>query len=250
MAEFQDHFSGHASRYAAARPTYPAGLFDWLAGRIDRRELAWDAATGNGQCAAALADRFRSVHATDASAEQIAAAEAIPGVTFAVETAESPSLADDTVDLVTVAQAAHWFELDRFHEAARRCLRPGGVLAMWCYELCRIDPDVDAVVEEYYRSLDDYWPPARALVEDRYRSLAFPFDEIEAPAFEMTCAWTVDDFLAYLGTWSATRRCAEATGVDPLSSIAEPLRDRWGDGERAIRWPLAMRVGRNGRAGD
>src|SRR5690606_31583471 len=128
---FHDHFSGHAAGYAQARPTYPEALFDWLAAQCAQRELAWDAGCGNGQAAIALARHFARVIATEPSAEQVAQAPAHPRVEYRVEPAESPSLADASADLVTVAQAMHWFDLDRFHVGVRRVLRPGGLVAVW-----------------------------------------------------------------------------------------------------------------------
>ncbi|MEM9018222.1 MAG: class I SAM-dependent methyltransferase [Verrucomicrobiota bacterium] len=243
--KFRDHFSSHAELYASARPTYPAELFQWLVGLVDRHDMAWDAATGNGQAAVALKPFFSRVHATDASAEQIRSAPAVEGISFLAEAAESPSLEADSVDMITVAQAAHWFDLDRFFKASAFVLRPEGVLALWCYERCTIASEIDAVIESYYQSLDPYWPPQRALIESRYATLEFPFLEIPAPAFEMKLAWTSAQLVAYLESWSATQRAAASLAKDPLASIRAELPMLWGDETRIVRWPIAMRVGRS-----
>jgi len=131
--KFRDHFSGVAADYAAYRPQYPAALFDWLASVSPRCELAWDCACGSGQASLPLASRFALVAASDASAIQVATATASENIRYLVAAAETAPLADGTVDLVTVAQALHWFVGDEFFAEVRRVGRPGGVFAAWTY---------------------------------------------------------------------------------------------------------------------
>src|SRR5215470_15770711 len=130
---FKDHFSASAAGYATFRPKYPAELFDFVAALPERRRVAWDCATGNGQAALPLAERFDRVVATDASAEQIAHATPHPRVSYGVGLADESGLDGESVDLVTVAQALHWLALDRFFAEVRRVVVEGGVLAVWCY---------------------------------------------------------------------------------------------------------------------
>ncbi len=104
------------------------------------------------------------------SAEQLAHAATHPRVEYRVATAEATGLTDAAADLLLAAQAFHWFERDGFFAEARRVVRPGGVLALVSYALSRITPEVDAVVDELYRSLDPYWEPERRMVEDGYAS--------------------------------------------------------------------------------
>jgi len=245
---FKDHFSGHAGTYAAARPHYPEALFAWLAALPARHELAWDAGCGNGQASVALARHFQRVIGTDPSAAQIAAAAPAENVEYRVEPAEAPSIKDASVDLVTVAQAYHWFDLPRFDAAVRRVLRPGGTLAVWSYGLCRVTPEVDALYDELYEPvLGPYWPAERAHVENGYRDLPFPFEEsIDAPVFAMQPAWTLAQYLAYLRSWSATQRYLQARGEDPVERMAPRFAAAWGEPmtEREVRFPLRLRVGR------
>lgn len=244
---FKDHFSGHADTYAAARPRYPAALSAWLAAQCVRRERAWDAGCGNGQATVALAAHFERVIGTDPSAAQIEAAEAAPNVEYRVEAAEAPTLADASCDLITVAQALHWFDLDRFLAQVRRVLRPGGVLAAWTYGLSRVDADVDAAYRRLYVDLlDAYWPPERRHVENGYADLALPFRRIETPAFEMVVAWTLPQYLAYLRSWSASQRYLRENGEDPVAQVKEEMAAAWGDAAQArdVRFPLALRAGR------
>src|SRR5690606_22036477 len=203
--------------YAAYRPRYPEPLFDFLAGLCDARGHAWDCGTGNGQTAVSLAARFERVTATDASAAQIAAAEPHPKIEYRVARAEASGLADASVDLLTVAQALHWFDLEAFFAEALRVLTPGGVLAVWSYGLCTVDPGIDAVVDELYRELDPWWPPERRIVDDGYRGIELPVPAIEAPLFQMTTEWSAGPMLGYLRTWSACQRHLADRGSDPVS---------------------------------
>lgn len=247
MAGFKDHFSALARDYARFRPRYPATLFADLAAVAPGRALAWDCATGNGQAAAGLAAWFDAVVATDASAEQIAAASGPANVRFEVVPAEASGLPAASVDLVLVAQAAHWFDLPAFYAEAARVLRPGGVLALLTYSGVRIDAALDPLLREFHQvTVGPYWPPERAHVEKDYRDLPFPWPEIPFPAQEMTAAWTLDQLLGYLGTWSATRACREATGQDPLPALRAALAPLWGapGAARTVRWPLPIRIGR------
>ncbi|MEW5787207.1 MAG: class I SAM-dependent methyltransferase [Pseudomonadota bacterium] len=247
MAAFKDHFSSRSAGYAAFRPHYPEALFQLLAEACPGRGLAWDCATGNGQAARGLAGYFRRVVASDASAAQIAAAPPHAGVEFRVAPAEASGLPDASADLVTVAQAAHWFDLPAFYAEARRVLRPGGLLAIWCYERLSIEPALDRIVEDFYQGLlGPYWPPERRHVEAGYRDLPFPFAELPPPRVAMGAVWTLDQLLGYFSTWSALKAYQKDTGTDPLPDLAERLAGAWIslDQGKTIKWPLSVRLGR------
>lgn len=241
---FKDHFSAQSAGYARHRPHYPDELFAYLAGLV-RPRLAWDCATGNGQAAIALARHFERVVATDASAAQIDSAIAHPAVSYRVAAAESSGLQDDTVDLVTVGQALHWFDLARFFAEASRVVVADGVLAAWCYELCTVSPACDAVVERLYTGIvGPFWPKERRLIEERYAGIEFPGVALAAPVLEMATEWTVDDMLGYLRTWSACQRYRREHGDDPVEQIEKELRRAWDAAPRIVRWPLTVRVSR------
>jgi ubiquinone/menaquinone biosynthesis C-methylase UbiE len=221
-------------------------LFRYLATIAPGKQLAWDCATGNGQAAVALAEVFERVIATDASERQIGNAAANARVEYRVAPAESSGIESDAVDLIAVAQALHWFDLERFYAEARRVLRPEGVLAVWAYKLAQVEPAIDRVVNRYYTEVvGGYWPPERVLVE-KFEELAFPFPEIAAPPFEMTAEWNAEHLIGYLRTWSATERFMAANRRDPLKEVEENLRSAWGDAgqPRRVVWPLVVRVGR------
>ncbi len=243
---FKDHFSQRPAEYARHRPAYPDALFEWLAARAPGRRCAWDCATGNGQAAVALADRFDAVVATDASAAQLERAFAHPRVTYRVAPAEASGLDDASVDLLTVAQALHWFDLDAFWREALRVLRPGGLVAVWSYALHTITPAVDAATDRLtHDALGPYWPAENRLVFEGYAALPAPFAAEEAPTFAIEADWPLEAVLDYVRTWSAAQRGLAATGRDLVGEMAPRFAAAWGDAaRRRVRWPLHLRVGR------
>jgi SAM-dependent methyltransferase len=244
---FKDHFSERSSAYARARPTYPPELFDTLAKLTPAQTAAWDVGTGNGQAALGLAEHFAEVLATDASAAQIAEAPTHSRVTFRVGTEAASGLPDRSVDLISVAQALHWFDLQAFYPVALRVLRPGGILAVWCYGLCRISPEVDALVDRFYSStVGPYWPPERSHIITGYRELSFPLPDLPFPQAQMELCWTLPDLVAYLRTWSAVSAYEKAHRVDPVVPLEMELAGPWGPSQnlRTVTWPLTGRLGR------
>lgn len=218
-------------------------LFAWLASLCHQRQLALDVACGNGQAAVALSHHFTTVHAIDASAEQIAHAKPASGVSYSVAQGEATGLADSCVDLVTVAQALHWFDLDAFINETRRILSPGGVLAVWCYGLFSVTPQIDAIVNELYkRHTDKWWPPERDHIDQAYRHLIIPGQQHER-RFAMQKTWHVDQALAYLRTWSSVQRAIKATGDDPVNLVEGRLRSLW-TGPIRVQWPLTIKWSR------
>jgi len=245
---FVDRFASVSGDYAAFRPSYPDVLFEWLASVAPARESAWDCATGSGQAARDLALRFAHVVATDASGEQIARAAPDPRIEYRVASAEASGLESAACDLVTVAQALHWFDIASFYRECARVLRPGGVLAVWTYGPLRVaDAPSDAIVQRLYHDIvGPWWPQERALVDAGYEGIALPFPEIAVPQFAMAAAWSLDTLLGYLGSWSATAAYRAALGRDPRELIVAELAAAWGDAgtARTVSWPFTVRVAR------
>jgi len=241
-----DHFSAVAGQYAAFRPRYPAALFEWLAATAPRRGRVWDCACGSGQASLDLAAHFEQVIGTDLSAEQLAQAPAHPRIRYQVATAEQSGLDTASCDLVTVAQALHWFDLPRFYDEVRRVLRPDGLLAVWCYGIATIPAAAgDALFQDFYENIvGPYWKPERRLVEAGYRTLAFPAPELAVPEFSMQFDWTLDQLLGYASSWSATALYIQARGADPIPRLRTAMLPFWGTlkARHSVRWPLSVRA--------
>jgi len=245
---FADHFSSQAGLYAEFRPEYPRALFEWLVTLCAERERCWDVATGNGQAAAALAKFFTAVYASDASAKQIAEAAPNPKIQYVVEAAEKTALPDHSVNLVTVAQAIHWFDHDRFFTEVKRVLKPGGVLAAWGYGLHLIESEIDGIVNHFYSAIvGEYWPPERKHIENELKTIPFPFETIPAPALAIEDEYSLPQLIGYLESWSSTQRYIRARGENPVRQIETELKKAWGAPRvRRIRWPLYFKVARVG----
>ena len=244
---FQDHFSDVAAAYAAYRPSYPPALVDFLARLAPARRLAWDAGCGSGQLSLLLAGHFERVVATDASPEQIARATAHPNVEYRCARAEASGLPERVADLVTAAQAAHWFDLPAYFAEVRRVTRPGGIVALISYGVVTANADLDAVIRPFYREvLGAYWPPERRHVDEGYRSLPFPFEELDGPSLEIRLDWRLEQLVGYVGTWSAVWALERAHGQASFATFRRQLAKAWGPATtvRTVRWPLALRVGR------
>jgi SAM-dependent methyltransferase len=240
-------FGSVATEYASFRPGYPAGLFEWLAGACAARDSAWDCACGSGQASVPLAAFFARVFATDASPEQVAAARPHDRVRYSVASAEHSGLPAASIDLITVAQALHWFDVAAFYAEARRVARPGGLLAVWTYPRPRFEsPELDRVFAEFHeRTVGPYWPPERRHVDAGYDTLPFPFTEMPHPDFGLELQWSLAQVLGYVSSWSATARYRQLLGRDPLPGLQSALGASWPEASAvAVRLPLRLRVAR------
>jgi ubiquinone/menaquinone biosynthesis C-methylase UbiE len=243
---FQDHFSKWAEKYSRHRPMYPAEMFAYLSSLAPERELAWDCGTGNGQAAIGLARWFNRVVATDGSQAQLRQAAQHPRISYLAEQAEKTSIDSGIVDLVTVGTAVHWFDLDSFYREVRRVSKKGAILAVWTYHLPVIESRVDRWLEDFYRvKLAQYWPHRIEYLDKKYRTLPFPFEEIEASPFSAVAEWDVNCLIGFLSSWSASRRYVEANDEGTFEGLMRELEGIWGDTvSRTITWPLHFRIGR------
>ncbi|KAF8018672.1 hypothetical protein BT93_H3540 [Corymbia citriodora subsp. variegata] len=166
MAEL---FDKQAETYADARPTYPREWYQKLAALTPRHALAWDVGTGNGL---GVAEHYQQVTATDVIESQLNYAILHPRVRY-IHT--PPSISDDellamiggenTIDLISVAQAIHWFNLPKFYSIVNRVpRRPGGVIAVWGYQAIHVSPTFDLLLKKY--------------MFDQYKTLPFSFESV------------------------------------------------------------------------
>jgi len=239
-------YSPYAELYAQTRPLYPPTLFARLAAVVEPRHLAWDCATGSGQAALGLVDHFSRVVGTDISTRQIEEAPSHPRVEYRQARAEASGLDDHSVDLVTVASALHWFDLDAFYAEVRRVGRPGAVLAAWTYHVARIDPPWDTVFWRLYESIASYFDPGARLVDERYAGITLPGEPIDIGEVSVAASWDLARVRGFIESWSGTQAYERAHGVSPLGLIADDLAELWGDPSnvRELKWPLYTRVAR------
>jgi hypothetical protein len=239
----KDYFSGHSKLYATFRPTYPEELYRFILGHLKDFEAAWDCATGNGQVARVLARNFDKVYATDISRPQLDHAFPAENIEYSEQPAEKTNFPDQGFDLITVAQALHWFNTTDFYNEVRRTAKPGAWLAVWGYAHCTISAEVDPVFLKFYNeTVGPYWDAARRLVENHYRDIAFPFDEVISPQFSIRVEWTADEFAGYLTTWSATQKFIKANGYDPVPEAMKKIRPLW-HGTMPVTFPVFLRLG-------
>lgn len=244
---FQDHFSEQAKQYAIHRPRYPKDIYNYLASLVSSKQIAWDAGTGSGQVAVALTDYFQHVIATDASSDQIENAFQHEQIDYRIEPAEQTSITSNSVDLVTVGTAVHWFELDAFYQEVNRVCKRNAVVAVWVYNLPTIESNVDKILDRFTNKiLKPYWPERLHYLFEQYRTLPFPFEEILPPKFTMETEWNLDDLVGFLSSWSAIPIYLKAEGIHPLNKIMEDLQRSWVDSSQKkwVKWPLFFRIGR------
>jgi ubiquinone/menaquinone biosynthesis C-methylase UbiE len=240
-------FSTVAKEYGAARPGYPDELFNWLASVVTTRETAWDAATGSGQAAWGLADRFERVIATDVSAEQLRHARQHPRIEYRLARSEDSGLPDRSVDLAVSAAAIHWFDRPGYYKELRRVIRPGGVAAAWTYHVAHVDPPLNRILWWFYKDVvGPYYPPGVRLVDDRYAGIELPGEEIEPPSFHTTVRWNARQVAGFVRSWSAVPIYIEATKRDPVPELLAAVEAAFGgpDVVRELSFPLYVRAAR------
>jgi len=244
--ERKDYFSRQARTYAAFRPTYPESLYQFVFSHLKGNDVAWDCATGNGQVARRLASHFRMVYATDISPAQLKNASPAKNIDYSTAAAEKTTFKSAQFDLITVAQALHWFDLPLFYDEVRRTAKPGALLAVWGYGLVAIDAQIDPLFNDFYSGeLGPYWDEARRLVEDHYAGILFPFREILCPDFFIEVGWTLDEFTGYLRSWSATQKYINVNAIDPVEKFHHALTGVWKPEEvKSVRFPVFMRLGK------
>lgn len=248
MSSFKDNFSKQSAVYSKYRPNYPDKLFEFLSEQTEEHELVWDCGTGNGQSALSLTNHYRRVIATDPSSAQIGNAVQHEGIEYRVEQAESSSLHNHSADLVTVSQALHWFDFEKFYTEVKRVLKPGGVYAAWCYGLPSVCKEMDPVLFDFHNNIvGDFWQRENRMIEAEYESIPFPFDHVKTVHFEMDKTLSFQDLTGLLYTWSAVQRYIAKLGHDPVELMLPKLSAAWGSEVelRTFTWKISLKICRD-----
>ncbi len=246
--EYHSLFSDKSDLYAKVRPHYPPELFSFLASLCNEQKSAWDVACGSGQAAIDLAMHFAEVHATDVSEQQITNAIPNPRVHYSVQAAEKTDFAEDQFDLVSVAQALHWFDYDLFWPEVKRVLKPNGIFAAWGYAWFLAEDINDVLQKDFFPAIEPYWAKQNQILWNGYQDVPFPFERVDTPEFEMKMEWDLDQLFSYLQTWSAVRQYLQKDGDEEfLTRSYEALKSMWGDGKekKSILMDFTLLVGRN-----
>lgn len=240
----KDNFSNQASIYAQFRPTYPMAVFDYLNTVVKNKKTVWDCATGNGQMARELAKTFEKIYATDISQEQLDNAFQAENITYSIAKAEETQFADHIFDLVTVAQAIHWFDFEKFYAEVNRVAQAGAVLFVIGYSMPRFEGKIDEILQDFYWNVTGpYWDVERKHLDKRLESVPFPFEQIECPHFINEYCWTLEMAEGYFNSWSSIQHYIKKNGENPVNEVIEKLREYW-KGEQRVEFPLFTKVGR------
>jgi SAM-dependent methyltransferase len=241
-------FDGKTSTiYSKTRPMYPAELYYWLSQQVDSTGVVWDCACGTGQASVDLAAYFERVEASDISESQVTGATPHRKVNYQVYPAEKTDYPDNYFDVVCVAHALHWFDLEAFWKEVRRVLKPGGIFVCWGYNWLQIGKAEDRVVaEDVLPYLEPYWPPESRLLWNQYRDIEFPFEEIDVPNFELRCHWSATQTLDFIRSWSSSQLRIKESGDDFLLKASPILRDAWSkpNQKQEVCLPFFVKAGR------
>jgi Methyltransferase domain len=240
----KDRFSNHAQQYATFRPTYPKALYDFIFSHVNFFGSAWDCGTGNGQVACDLSMQFKIVEATDISEMQLANAFKAKNIFYSTA-GEKTTFPDHQFDLITAAQAIHWFDIPEFYKEVQRVGKNDAIIAVWGYSLLSISPEIDKYLHDFYfNTIGPYWDNERRLIDDRYKTISFPFTEIATPEFKLSFEWTREEFQGYLSTWSSVRKYIQANQINPVDDFMKEILPLWKSGRQSITFPLFLRLGK------
>ena len=241
----KDLFSTQAEGYAKYRPVYPKELFDYILQFVAEKNTAWDCATGNGQAAYALAPHFKKVIATDISEKQLLLAKPHPNIQYQISPAEHTNFPDNSFELITVAQAYHWFKFDAFEKEVKRVAKKNAVIAVWGYNLFSTnDVAINALIKRFYTEIvGPYWDAERKYIDDNFNTVPFNFTPLPTKDFFIKTVWSKDDVVGYLNSWSAVQHFIDDKKYNPVDDIVNDLDILWKD-VKTVTFPVFLKLGR------
>jgi len=122
--------------------------------------------------------------------------------------------------------------------------KPKALLAVWGYGLVSINQEIDSHLKHFYRQVvGQYWDKERKLVDEEYRTILFPFQEISVPQFTFALEWSLEEFQGYLNTWSAVQKYIQVNHVNPVDTFVQRVCHLWGLDRQMVNFPLFLRLG-------
>lgn len=244
MQELNDHFSDNSEVYHTYRPSYPSILYESIYSHCKNFDVVWDCGTGNGQVAVELSKKFKKVYATDISANQLKYAPKLENIKYQLLRAEKTDFPSNFFDLICVAQAAHWFDIGKFDSEAKRVLKKEGVLAVWGYDLIRVNEEINTIIDKFYKNtVGPFWNKERASMENHYKDLVFSLKEIEFFGdISYYSNWNLEHFLGYISSWSAVKNYKSKKNTDPIIQLKDSLIHIWGTKTLAVEFPIFLRI--------
>jgi trans-aconitate 3-methyltransferase len=206
---FRSYNQKQGENYSQYRGKYHQNLYNavlsYHSSTGGQTDTALDIGCGPGIATRGLAPHFTHVLGLDPSEGMISTARSLGGVTTAsepiryeVSTAEDlgASLSPDpvkseSIDLLTAATCAHYFDMTAFWKRAADVVKPGGTVALWTTAGVRVHPDVpnaqaiQDAIDEFQEGLRDYMGPGHILCHELYKALPLPWTlEVPVPEFD------------------------------------------------------------------
>jgi ubiquinone/menaquinone biosynthesis C-methylase UbiE len=241
----KDNFSKQASAYSKFRPQYSDEIIAYIISFVENKSKALDVATGNGQVAYKLSVAFEKVYGIDISENQLDNSYVADNIIYNAASAENTFFEDQEFDLITVAQAVHWFNFDLFYKEVYRILKPNGVIAVLGYGLFSTNSNTDIILRDfYYNIVGPYWDAERKYLDENYQTIPFPFEEQVVEKFENQLEWSFEELIGYLETWSSVQHYIKKNNNNPLDLIRDRLKISWEENDKKVTFPMLLRIGK------
>lgn len=212
-----------------------------------------------------MARIYKNVVATDISQEQLDFAEKLSNIRYQCN---PPKMSitelhqivgeESSVDLVTSAEAMHWFDLPNFYQNVKWILKkPNGVIAAWGYTLPEINPTIDALFQRFYQDMAERYfkPQSKLVLEGKYKTIDFPFEPVDGLEhngpyeFKMEKMMDLEGLFSLIKSWSAYK-AAKEDGVEFLTDdLVQKFTTAWnedGKPQKVATYPIYLRIGKVG----
>ncbi|KAL4426897.1 hypothetical protein ABPG74_008821 [Tetrahymena malaccensis] len=227
--------------YDKYRPKYPSKFFDLILKDLNSKESYLDVGCGTGQMLFKLNSHFKIAVGTDLSEKQVSVAtEKISNNQNYMNVKVIQSDANNLIsslqknslplnyDLVTVGQALHWFEVEKFLQLTQSKIlnqNQNSRLAVAAYYWDGFDIDINneqlsgkQIHEQYYNSIKNYYDFDRDNLYSNYKHYPFNkyFEQTSEDSFIEKDIFQLDDLVRYMKTSSAYNTLVEQNSKNPI----------------------------------